>query len=94
MVSDRVSDKVGHAVAIQPTHDIGSVSFDRLDAYFQGDGNFLAALSFSQELHDFALAACEPALWNAFTWCCTDPVAAHIWNQLCNLRSKKRLLTT
>src|SRR5437660_3537969 len=54
-IADGVSRQVGHRVQAQFAHEIGTVSFRRLDAQIEGDGHLFAGLSLRQQLNDFAL---------------------------------------
>src|SRR5215467_8656106 len=65
LVPDGVADKLANGVELKFTHDVGAVSFRRLDADAEGHGNFLAALALGEQLHDFALARGQAATKNS-----------------------------
>src|SRR5579872_1269006 len=55
-----VAYDLADGVHFQLSHDIGAMSFCRLDAYPERDGHFLATFSFREQLHNFALAGGKP----------------------------------
>jgi hypothetical protein len=56
LVADRIPYQFAYRVDFQLAHDVGSVRFRGLDADAEGGSNFLAAFSFREQLHDFALS--------------------------------------
>lgn len=61
LITDRVAHEFADRVKFQLAHDVGAMCFRGLDANAQGYGNFLAALPFGQQLHDFALSRSQAA---------------------------------
>ena len=45
--------------SLRMMHDVGAMGFGRLHTQTQGHGNFLCALSFRQQLYDFAFSGRE-----------------------------------
>src|SRR6202030_1376651 len=74
-VNDLISNSIAHdfadRMAIEFSHNVGAVRFRRFDAQAQRHRNLLAAFSFCQQLHDFALPRRQAvARWVTFgrTW--------------------------
>jgi hypothetical protein len=51
-----VAREIGHGMEIELAHEVGAMSLRRLDAEAQSHSHFLAGLSLSQQLDDFAFA--------------------------------------
>src|SRR5690348_3908475 len=65
LVSDSVADQLAHRVQLKFTHNVSAVGLGRFHADAQGRGDFLTALTLSQQLNDLALARGE-AVTNGF----------------------------
>ena len=59
IVANGVADQFADGMAIETAHDVGAMGLSGLDAEVEGDGDFLAALAFGEELNDLALAGSE-----------------------------------
>ena len=59
VVADGVHDHLGQRVEVQLKHDVGAVSFGRIDADVEETGDFLVALAFGEELEDLPFAWCQ-----------------------------------
>jgi hypothetical protein len=64
LVPDCIAHQLADGVEFELTHDVGAMSLRGLYANSQGDRNFLAALAFREELHDFALSRSKAAAEN------------------------------
>ena len=56
LVRDRPTRQGGHIMEVELLHDVGPVRVCGSDAHSEFAGNFLVAVAFGNELHDFALA--------------------------------------
>src|SRR3984957_21066063 len=55
LVSNSITHDFAYRMAIEFSHNVGAMRFRRFDAQAQRHRNLLAAFSFCQQLHDFAL---------------------------------------
>lgn len=56
-IAHRISGQVGDGMQAEFAHQVGAMRFSCFDAEIESNCDFLAGLTFGQQLNDFALAS-------------------------------------